>query len=50
MQLPKVFDRTIRYISEAVSRIFSPTDDSYPAVGIQPFEGESSKKSHSDPE
>jgi hypothetical protein len=30
----------LRYISEAVSRIFSPSDDHYPETGIQPFDGE----------
>ena len=25
---------------EAAGRIFSPTDDQYPEIGVQPFEGE----------
>ena len=29
-----------QYISEAIARIFSPNDDKYPDVGVQPFEGE----------
>ena len=29
----------IQYITEAFLRIFSPTDDHYPAIGVQPFEG-----------
>jgi hypothetical protein len=38
--------RVIRYISGAVARIFSPSDDNYPSTGVQPYEGElSSKKS-----
>lgn len=32
--------RVIRYIASAVTRIFGPTDDNYPATGVQPFEGE----------
>ncbi len=32
--------QVIRYILGAASRIFSPTDDQYPATGVQPFEGE----------
>jgi hypothetical protein len=36
--------RVIQYILGAVSRIFSPTDDQYPATGVQPFEGEVSDK------
>jgi hypothetical protein len=30
----------IQYITEAFVRIFSPNDDEYPAIGVQPFEGE----------
>lgn len=33
--------QTIRYILEGVARIFRPTDDEYPNIGVQPFEGES---------
>jgi hypothetical protein len=40
MSLPKVIDDVILYISGAMSRIFGPTDDSYPATGVQPYEGE----------
>lgn len=36
--------RVIQDILGAVSRIFSPTDDQYPATGVQPFEGEISDK------
>ncbi|NJR56253.1 MAG: hypothetical protein HC768_17845 [Acaryochloris sp. CRU_2_0] len=34
--------RGIQWISRAIFRIFSPTDDHYPATGIQPFEGDPS--------
>ncbi|MBE9050154.1 hypothetical protein IQ243_06960 [Nostocales cyanobacterium LEGE 11386] len=34
----------INYISGAVTRIFSPSDDNYPATGVQPFEGEPADK------
>jgi hypothetical protein len=30
----------IQYITEAFARIFSATDDQYPLVGVQPFEGD----------
>ncbi len=30
----------IQYITEAFARIFSPNDDQYPEIGVQPFEGE----------
>jgi hypothetical protein len=39
----KIFDfamNAIQYISEGVSRIFSPRDDHYPETGVQPFDGE----------
>jgi hypothetical protein len=39
MGISKLFGRMTKYISEAVARIFGPNDDSYPATGVQPFEG-----------
>ncbi|XGV98248.1 MAG: hypothetical protein ACAF41_04795 [Leptolyngbya sp. BL-A-14] len=36
--------QVIRFISGAVTRIFGPTDDDYPATGAQPFEGEPADK------
>ncbi|MHC5760464.1 MULTISPECIES: hypothetical protein [unclassified Nostoc] len=32
--------QVISYILGAVSRIFAPRDDNYPATGVQPFEGD----------
>lgn len=32
--------QVVRYILSGFTRIFSPTKDDYPNVGIQPFEGE----------
>ena len=29
-----------QYIFEAVIRIFAPSDDAYPIVGVQPFTGD----------
>jgi hypothetical protein len=43
----KVLEQTkkaLRFCSEAAVRFFTPTDDSYPDVGVQPFEGSPSKK------
>ncbi len=40
MNISKLFDNLIGYLSEAVARIFGPSDDAYPAIGVQPFEGE----------
>lgn len=34
------FDGIFQYLAEPVGRIFGPDDDFYPAVGIQPYEGE----------
>lgn len=38
--ITEVPQKVIYYISGAVSRIFSPRDDDYPATGVQPFEGD----------
>lgn len=40
MNISKMMDNLIQYISEAIARIFGPTDDEYPETGVQPFEGE----------
>jgi len=45
MNMPKLIDDIIQYFSAAISRIFGPDDNSYPETGVQPFDGESNKKS-----
>jgi hypothetical protein len=40
MGIYKLFNSITQYISEAVVRIFSPSDDAYPLIGVQPFSGE----------
>lgn len=35
------FDSLLQYFAEPVRRIFGPDDNSYPAVGVQPYEGDS---------
>ncbi len=40
MGISKMIDSVIQYISEAVARIFGPSDDAYPAIGVQPFTDE----------
>lgn len=40
MSVSRIFDDVIQYISEGVARIFSPADDEYPNVGVQPFDGD----------
>ena len=39
MFVARTVKNIIQYITEAFIRIFSPTDDQYPAIGVQPFEG-----------
>lgn len=47
MNIFKVVDGMILYVSGAMSRIFGPDDDAYPPTGVQPYEGEpTSKKRH----
>ncbi|MBR8829076.1 MAG: hypothetical protein DSM107014_14450 [Gomphosphaeria aponina SAG 52.96 = DSM 107014] len=40
MSISKLLSNISQYISEAVARIFGPSDDEYPATGVQPFECE----------
>ncbi len=39
-----IMNKMNKYFSEAMARIFAPTDDEYPNTGIQPFEGVPTKK------
>jgi hypothetical protein len=40
MGIYRLFDSMVQYITEAAARIFGPTDDAYPATGVQPFSGD----------
>jgi len=40
MFLSRWFREATEYIAGAMTRIFGPTDDQYPATGVQPFSGE----------
>jgi hypothetical protein len=40
MQVIEMIHNTVKFISEGVSRLFSPCDDAYPKTGVQPFEGD----------
>lgn len=40
MGIGKLLDNLAQYFSVAIARIFGPTDDAYPVVGFQPFEGD----------
>lgn len=44
MSVTKMLEDTTQYIFEAVARIFGPSDDAYPVIGVQPFEGEPRRK------
>ncbi|KKD34697.1 MAG: isochorismate synthase [Limnoraphis robusta] len=39
MNILHALGNMVVYVSEAAARIFSPSDDSYPMIGVQPFEG-----------
>lgn len=42
-----ILAEVVIYLGAAVKRIFAPTDDQYPATGVQPFEGDiNNKKKH----
>lgn len=38
--LLEIPQKVVRFLTSGVAKNFSPTDDNYPATGIQPFEGE----------
>lgn len=44
MSISKTLGNILQYLSEGVARIFSPTDDEYPLIGVQPFAGEPYKQ------
>lgn len=48
MTIYKMLANIIQYISEAAMRIFGPTDDAYPIIGVQPFTGDPYNKRTAD--
>lgn len=40
MIISQTLKNIVQYLAEGFARIFSPTDDEYPAIGLQPFGGE----------
>jgi hypothetical protein len=44
MKVVEQTKKAFRFFSEAAIRFFTPNDDSYPEVGVQPFEGSPPKK------
>lgn len=44
--IKEVTSQVVNYVLSAVSRIFGPRDDNYPATGTQPFEGDPPEKKY----
>ena len=40
MKFNQMLQNLVQYFTEAFARVFGPSDDEYPTVGVQPFEGE----------
>lgn len=40
MNIYKILDSMTTYLSEGIAWIFRPSNDSYPAIGVQPYTGE----------
>lgn len=40
MGISRMIESVLQYLSEAAARIFGPSDDEYPMIGVQPFTGE----------
>lgn len=40
MKVANFLQNLVQYITEGFAKIFGPTHDEYPDVGVQPFEGE----------
>jgi len=40
MAMMQVIENINNFVAEAVAQIFSPSDDGYPSVGVQPFSGD----------
>ena len=44
MGISRMIDNSVKYIIEAMTRIFGPSDDAYPIIGVQPFAGDLHKQ------
>ncbi|MFM1841553.1 MAG: hypothetical protein RLZZ490_284 [Cyanobacteriota bacterium] len=40
MNINRILQNAVQYFTEAFVRVFGPSTDEYPEVGIQPFEGD----------
>lgn len=41
--ITNLIQKVVNFISAGITRIFTPTDDNYPATGVLPFEGDITK-------
>jgi hypothetical protein len=48
MNVRESLQKFVQYFTEGFARIFGPSKDEYPEVGIQPFEGETYSKKDED--
>ncbi len=44
MAISRMLTNTAQFISEAFVRIFTPANDAYPVIGVQPFTGSIHKR------
>jgi hypothetical protein len=40
MNIFKVIQDAVQYVVEAATRLFSPSDDECPDIGVQPYDGD----------
>jgi hypothetical protein len=40
MNILKVLNNAIYYLSEGAASLFSPSRDDYPRIGVQPYDGD----------
>lgn len=40
MNMMNIMNQMASFLAEAIARIFSPNDDAYPNVGVQPYSGD----------
>ena len=48
MKIFQWLQNIFQYLGNGVSRLFQPTNDDYPEIGVQPFEGEPYDESNQD--
>ena len=41
MKIFQGLQNIFQYLADGVAKLFKPSDDDYPEIGVQPFEGES---------